>query len=166
MNTFITSHFGYCPLVWMFCSRMLNKRINKIHKRALRLVYKDYQSSFQELLTKNQSFTIHEQNIQTLAIELYKVVNNISPEIMKFIFPLKNELRYSNENIFNTTNIRTVSWGTESLRHIGPKIWKIIPDNIKKLETLNLFKKEIRKWKPINCPCRLCKIFVSGVGFL
>ena len=125
MNTFITSHFGYCPLVWMFCSRMLNKRINKIHKRALRLVYKDYQSSFQELLTKNQSFTIHEQNIQTLAIELYKVVNNISPEIMKFIFPLKNELRYSNENIFNTTNIRTVSWGTESLRHIGPKIWKI-----------------------------------------
>ena len=166
MNTFITSHFGYCPLVWMFHSRTLNNRINKIHEKALRLVYNDSYSSFEELLDKDKSFTIHERNIQSLAIELYKVVNNISPEIMKFVFPLKSKLRYPNENIFITHNVKTVSWGTESLRHIGPKVWLIIPDNIKNINTLRLFKNKIREWKPKNCPCRLCKTFVSGIGFL
>ena len=44
MNSFITSQFGYCPLVWMFHSRELNNRINRIHERSLRIVYNDKQS--------------------------------------------------------------------------------------------------------------------------
>ena len=150
----------------MFHSRSLNNRIDKTHEKALRLVYNDSYSSFVELLEKDSSFTIHERNIQTLSIELYKVVNNISPEIMHFVFPLKNELRYPNENIFITNNVKTVTWGAESLRHIGPKIWQMIPDKIKNLKTLSLFKNKIREWKPDNCPCRLCKSFIFGVGFI
>ena len=68
MKTFILSHFSYCPLVWMFHSRKLNNRINSIHERALRIVYRDNESTFDELLFKDESFTIHERNIQTLAI--------------------------------------------------------------------------------------------------
>ena len=41
MKAFIESQFQYCPLLWMFHSRTLNNRINKLHERALRLVYKD-----------------------------------------------------------------------------------------------------------------------------
>ena len=41
IKTFIESQFNYCPLVWMFYSRTLNKKINKLHERALRLVYND-----------------------------------------------------------------------------------------------------------------------------
>ena len=86
MKAFIESQFGYCPLVWMFCSRTMNARINRIHIRALRIVYNDFMSTFDELLTKDKSFTIHRRNIQTLAIEIYKVINNISPEIKKCLF--------------------------------------------------------------------------------
>ena len=89
MKAFIESQFGYCPLVWMFCGRTMNARINRIHIRALRIVYNDGVSTFDEVLTKDKSFTIHHRNIQTLAIEIYKVINNISPEIMKEIFVLK-----------------------------------------------------------------------------
>ena len=85
MKSFIHSQFGYCPLVWMFHSRKLNNRINKIHERSLRIVYDDSKSTFRELLNKDNSFTIHERNIQTLAIELYKVVNGISPQLMSGI---------------------------------------------------------------------------------
>ena len=73
MQSFILSQFGYCPLVWMLHCRKLNNRINKIHERALRIVYQDNKLSFDALLKLDGSFTIHERNIQTLGIELYRV---------------------------------------------------------------------------------------------
>ena len=42
MKTFIESQFNYCPLIWMFHSRQLNSKINKLHERALRIVYKTH----------------------------------------------------------------------------------------------------------------------------
>ena len=50
MNAFIASEFGYCPLVWMFHSRILNSRVNKLQERTLKIVYQDYASPFSELL--------------------------------------------------------------------------------------------------------------------
>ena len=72
----------------MFHSRTLNNRINKLHERTLRIVYQDSVSSFETLLDKDNSFTIHERNIQNLAIELFKVKMGISPKFMNEIFTL------------------------------------------------------------------------------
>ena len=52
-KSFFESQFKYCPLTWMFYSRKTNNRINKLHERALRLVYSDYESTFEDLLTKD-----------------------------------------------------------------------------------------------------------------
>ena len=76
MKTFIESQFGYCPLIWMFHSRIVNKKINQLHESALGIAYKDYISSFEDLLKRNKSVTIHHRNIQSLAIELFKVKQN------------------------------------------------------------------------------------------
>ena len=73
MKAFIESQFGYCPLIWMFCGRNLNNRINHLHERSLRIVYNDYESSFQELLELDNSVSIHHRNIHLLVIELFKV---------------------------------------------------------------------------------------------
>ena len=54
MKAFVESQFSHCPLVWMFCSRKMNRKINHIHERALRLVYNDYDLSFEELLMKDK----------------------------------------------------------------------------------------------------------------
>ena len=166
MKSFINSQFGYCPLVWMFHSRKINNRINKLHERALRVVFNDNESSFRNLLVKDNSVTIHERNIQTLAIELYKVLNNISPEIMSSVFPLKDNIRYPTKNSFKTRNAHTVKYGTETLAHLGPKIWALVPDDLKIMKSLRQFKSEIKKWVPIKCPCKLCKIYINGVGYI
>ena len=90
MKAFITSHFSYCPLVWMFHSRELNNKINRIHERSLRSVYSDKTSTFQELLDKDKSVSVHHKNIQVLATEIYKTVNGLGPTIMNSIFEIKD----------------------------------------------------------------------------
>ena len=57
LKTFIESQFSYCPLIWMFCSSTMNQKINRIHERALRIVYRDYESSFEDLLKKDNSLS-------------------------------------------------------------------------------------------------------------
>ena len=86
MKAFIESQFNYCALIWMFHSRTMNNKINRIHERSLRLVYSDYSSNFDELLRKDGSFSIHDNNIQTLAIDIYKFFHGLFPTIMKNIF--------------------------------------------------------------------------------
>ena len=61
MNAFIESQFSYCPLVWMFCSRDMNRKINRIHERALRMVYLDYTSSLDDLLRRDKTVSIHQR---------------------------------------------------------------------------------------------------------
>ena len=63
----------------------IEHKINRLHEKALRIVCSDYKSSFCELLEKDKSFSIHHKNIQSLAIEIYKVLHNLSPRIMNNI---------------------------------------------------------------------------------
>ena len=79
MKTFIDSQFNYCPLIWMFHSRKMHHRINKLHERALRVVYKDDNLTFEQLLEKDEAVTIHERNLQRLAILMYKVKHGLCP---------------------------------------------------------------------------------------
>ena len=106
----------------MFHSRNLNNKINRIHEWALRLVYQD-NLSFSELLNLDNSVTVHQKNLQVLVTEIYKVKNGIAPEIMKDIFELQNpsyNLR-SSCNQFRRQKIKTVPYGLQSIRYIGPK---------------------------------------------
>ena len=69
-------------------SRGLNNKINSIHERSLSIVYDDKSSTFEELLEKDNSVSIHHKNLQVLATEIYKVINGISPQIMQKIFQI------------------------------------------------------------------------------
>ena len=119
--SFVISQFGYCPLEWMFHSRKLNNRINNRHERALRVVYMDSASSFSELLKKDDSFTVHERNIQTLGIEMYKVAYGLDPKIMNLVFTMKPHPPNPWQSTFVGRNVKSVYNGTETLSHLGPK---------------------------------------------
>ena len=172
MKTFIETQFNYCPLVWMFHSRKLNKRINRLHERALRVAYKNDNLTFQQLLEKDNSFTIHERNLQKLATLMYQVKHKMCPQPVQDIFAHNShatELRSSEKDVLEDLVLpkaRTVNYGIETLRFRGPVIWNLIPDEIKMSETLESFKDKIGNWKPQGCKCRLCKEYIPNLGYI
>ena len=85
---------------------------------------------------------------------------------MKQVLPLKDCNIYSSRFPFKSRNVHTVNFGTETISSIGPKIWHIIPTAIKNAATLNEFKRTLKQWKPDLWPCRLCKTYIAGVGFV
>ena len=88
-NLFFTSQFNYCPIVWMCHNRTISNKVNAIHERCLRSVYNDNKLSFQELLDKDKSITMHIKNVRVLAIEMFKVSNNYPNSLMSEIFDKK-----------------------------------------------------------------------------
>ena len=109
MNSFIHSQFSYCPLLWMFCYRESNRRINHIHEKGLRMVYHDYTSYFKDLLIKDRSVCIHHKNIRLVVIEMYKAKNKLCTEILKDLFNLNPNPRSGKD--FFIPNVNTVFKG-------------------------------------------------------
>ena len=149
MKTFVQSQFNYCPLTWIFHNRTLNNKINKLHERALRIVYKNDDLTFQELLDLDDSITIHQRNLQRLATEMYKVKNKISPLPIRELFTEQVNVRdLRNKRCCEISKVRTVGYGTETIGYRGSKIWELLPTEIKEAKSLIEFKTKIKCWKP------------------
>ena len=167
MKAFIESQFNYCPLIWMFHSRILNSKINKLHERALRLVYNDETSSFEELLKRDNSVKIYTRNLHYLATEMYKIKNSIASNIVQQILPMRDQpYQLRNKTCFKPFNPSTTIYGMNSIRYLGPEIWKLLPEKLKSAPSLSSFKTNIKDITFDNCPCRLCKQYVKELGFL
>ena len=168
MNAFFKSQFSYCPFVWMCHSRANNGKINRLHEHCLRIIYSDNQSSFETLLEKDGSISVHNRNLQILASETYKIKNDLSPVIVTELFEQRNEQHYDlrKNSQFTINPIRTVYHGSKSISFLGPKIWNILPDKLKNVNSIEAFKMQIKKWNPENCLCPLCKVYVQNVGFV
>ena len=166
-NSFIKGQFNYCPLIWMFCSRRSHNSIDKLYERALRLAYDDFTTPSKNLYETYKVHSIHHTNIQILMIEVYKILNNLSPPLISDMFTLRTS-NYSFRNFRElSTDSRSSVWmGTESLQFRAPQLWQSVPEETKKSPTLEIFKRRIKLWKPNNCQCRLCKIYIPNVGFI
>ena len=167
-NAFMMSQFSCCPLIWMFHSRAMEHRINRIHERTLRLIYSNqHQVTFKELLEKSKAVSIHQRNLQTLATEIYKAKNKISPEVVNSLFEFTNKnYNLRNASILKRNRYFTVHYGRESLVSLAPKIWELVPDSIREVKTLSIFKNKIKAWTTDKCPCGLCKKYIGQVGFI
>ena len=111
----------------MCCNRSLSNKIDRLHERSLRIVNSDKASDFSELLEKDCSVSIHHQNIQQLAIEMFKVSKCLCPEIVKRLFQLRYDIPYNlrQRSQFHIPPVRTVFSGTESIKYLGPNLYQM-----------------------------------------
>ena len=104
--------------------RTLNNEIYLLHEIALRIAYLGFESSFNELLQKDNSFTIHHRNIQSFSIEIYKFLNGLSSSVMSNVFKQDQSIPYELRdcNTFNTFRVNSVKYGTGTISYLAPKI--------------------------------------------
>ena len=100
-------------------------------------------------------------------IEIYKMKNNLNPPIMDNMFERRNNT-YNLRNFqeFATKRKRTVKMGLETLNYRSPQLWSILPENVRQINSLVQFKGSVGKWVCIECPCRLCKLYLPNIGYL
>ena len=97
---------------------------------------------------------------------MFQIKHEQSPEIVSDIFAQTTQrYNFSQNRDFRIRSVKSFYHGSESISYFRPKIWEIVPAKIKETNSVNSFKKKIRKWVPQSCPCRYSKQYISGVGF-
>ena len=158
-KSFLLSNFNYCATVWHFCNKGDAAKLEKIQERALRFVFCDHESTYEDLLEKADSTTLHLSRIKQIAIEVFKIHNKLSPSYLNKHFDLQNSQLNTRGNNCNYKihGHTTVTYGTQSFRHTGAKIWNTIPTHLKKAISLSQFKNLLITWSGTGCTCNFCK---------
>ena len=119
------------------------------------------------LLIKDKSFTIHHQNIQFLAIEIYKAIHNLPGGNLSEFF-VRNNHNYNlrSESELLLPNVNTVFKGQNPVSYFGSVTWNSIPFELRKASSYQIFRSEKKRWRLTNCTCRLCKNYIGNLGFI
>ena len=158
LTSVVMSNFSYCPLVWLFCSKTANKDINRTNKRALRVLYGDYDSSVDQLLARAGSVTVHQKNLQSLMIEIYKTMNHLNPSYIWEFF-VKKDISYNlrTKELCRLPSAKSHRYGLNSLSFRGSLLWNTLDDELKRADSLGSFKTGIKEWDGKGCRCLICK---------
>ena len=120
--------------------------------------------SYIDLLLKSQRCTMHVSRLRSLSLEIFKTLHNLNPSFMKDIFQIRTS-NYSSRNPNNLIHYRPnqVTFGTNSLKSLGPRIWNCLPEELKSVNSLNIFKSLITQWNGPTCNCNACRFIVNIV---
>ena len=137
-----------------------------IHERALRIVYRDTESSFDELLAKDNSVSVHQRNLQLLMIEICKTKKSLNPPFMEDIFVEKTKISYNlrNNDGLLLPRANTTAHGIETIRYVGSRLWQTLPSEVKESRTLEIFKGLIKSWTRDKCNCKLWETYIPNLG--
>ena len=157
-KSFIQSNFNYCPIVWHFCSKSNSEKLEKLQFRALRIVFNDYEASYENLLSRVNMTTLHLNRMKNIAIETYKCLNSLSPEYIRDLVNYKSSnYNFRYENMAEIPTVRTTRYGKNSFRFESARVWNSLPNDMRKVENFKEFKRLICTWTGPGCKCSICQ---------
>lgn len=146
-HSFIASNFNFSPVVWFFCGKSNSDKLEKLQERALKFVYNDYDSTYDDLLRKGNFLSVTMYRLKQMAIEVFKCRHGINPKYLNELFNEKlttHQLR--DTNLLQQNRFRTTTFGFRSFKYYGAKLWNSLPTEIKNTDNLNHFVRSITLW--------------------
>ena len=125
------------------CDNIVSK-LERIQERALRALYCDNKSTYEELLHRAKQPTLHTRRPQAIAVLMYKVKNGLAPPYIADLVVVTNSQYHLSNHDFVIPRFRTVAFGKHSLTYLGPVIWSKLDISIRSSESLDTFKKRIK----------------------
>ena len=143
-NAYIVGNLNYCSTVWMFTSRGNLAKLEKLNKRAVKLIY-NKSDNYDLLLTNYKHLDVYKLCLKSLAINMYKIRNELSPPYVQDIFEIKlNCYALRDTSSFVLPKFHSRMYGYHSLKYIGSKFWNWLNINIKHSPDIDNFKREIK----------------------
>ena len=139
-NCFIRSNFEYCPLAWHFCGVTNNKKIEKIHERALRILYNDTSSSYDDLIDNGNTTTMLASRLRGIVVHVFKCINDLNPACLNDMYEIK-EIPYGMRKSKKLVQPKTITttFGLRSLSYVGAKLWNELPFDVDSGIDLDIF---------------------------
>ena len=145
INSFVYSNFNNCLLIWHFCSYNSMRKIEKVKMRCLQIILNDYESNCDALLHQSGKSTMEVKRLCTLAIEIFKVLNNQNLSFMREVFHRSPYVSHIKQNLFVQSHKTAAFWKT-----LGPQTWNSLAEKIKLVTNLVDIKNSIKKWFGLN----------------
>ena len=155
INSYFMANFNYCPLVWMFSNVISLKKIENLQKQALKFLYKSYNTSYEDLLSKSGFSSMNLKRLRKPCVEIFKTLNNLNPSFMKEILSLRQMDRLVREKYklnLDIPSYNQVTFVCKAFTFLGPKTWNSFHCHIKSAENLASFKKINGE----NYSCKIC----------
>ena len=133
--------------------------MEKIQERALRFIYEDYDSSYEDLLQNSKLPSLKIRRIRTIAIETFKIIHRKSPQYLHDLIDIKaRSYNFRSKNTTAVPRVRTTMYGIKSFRYNAAQIWNELPNHCRQESSLILFRKIIQTWDPVggSCRCSAC----------
>jgi hypothetical protein len=156
--SFILSNFNYCPLTWHFTNETNTKKIEKIQERALRFIYEDHISSYEELLHKSGLPSLRVRRIRLIALETFKILHKKNPEYLHDLVKYKNSIyNFRAKDSAEIPQPRTERYGKRSFRYVAANLWNSLPNSFKSTSNFSQFQALVNTWNGgENCSCPAC----------
>ena len=131
--------------------------MEKLQERALRFLLNDKFSSYEQLLNKCKSTTLHLKRLKSICIEVFKSLNQLNPKFMNAMFE-KKEISYDlrDSHILIQPPFKKITYGKNTFKYFGSHLWNLLPNDMKACTTLDNFKSMMDSWEGPNCQCNMC----------
>ena len=132
-NAHVISHILYCSIIWMFCNKTNRDKLESLQKRMLKTITKK-DISLKELIIKENSYSFHQMHLQNLMLEIYKIFNKESADLLIDDTFLQKTNPYSlrNNSLLKIPIVKSTTYGTNSIIFKGSIIWNKLPQKINK----------------------------------
>ena len=144
-------------MIWHFCCKENQITLEKIQKRALRIVLNDYISNYTDLLQNVNLPALYIARLRVMVLEIYKMTHGMTPTFLENIIMMKDtsyELRDQSKAV--QPKVRNKQYCSNSFRYEGARLWNKLPSNIKYANGISEFRYLLEKWQGPVCTCGYC----------
>ena len=159
-HSFIASNLSYCPLVWHFCGKTNNAKLEKIQERSLRILCNDYTLSYEDLLWNTGLSTLLLNRLKCMILKSFKSTRHLNAECLHGIFKTR-VVPYD----LRTTNLvqpkrQSTTYGLRSFSYLGSRLWNELVKDYPFLCEIDYvdFQEFIKQWGGPNLDDGFCYV--------